>query len=251
VKVTLLNIQNPGDNKDYNGGFGTTWKIGHSYLSKTLMMIRSKMEYFPLVSYGYLAALLAGNGHEVDFVENELPEKSDLILLQVSLIGYRKEIEFLKKIREKTKSKIGIIGPFASVKPELFLEYGDFVVVGEPEEAISKIKDKLIPRGLISSEAVRNLDTLPYPDWHMFPLRKFSYYPIINKKPFTFMLSSRGCPCRCSYCPYKVLGPYRERDPLKVVNEIEYLVKAYGIKGLMFRDPTFSFNRRRTEIMKC
>jgi len=248
MKVTLLNIQEPGDNKDYNGGFGTTWQIGNSFLSKILEKMRSKGEYFPLVSYGYLAAILKQNGHEVEFIENKIPENSDLIILHGSLICYNKEIEFLKKIKEKTKSKIGIVGPFASVKPELFKNYSDFIILGEPEQTIFNIKNK-IPKGLIKSEYIKDLDILPYPDWSIFPFEKFSYSPIIQKKPFTFILSSRGCPYTCSYCPYKVFGNYRERNPIKVVDEIEYLQKKYGIKGLMFRDPMFSLNPEKTRIL--
>ena len=248
MKVTLLNIQEPGDNKDYNGGFGTTWQIGNSFLSKILKKMRSKGEYFPLISYGYLATILKQNGHEVEFIENKIPENSDLIIIHGSPIRYNKEIEFLKKIKQTTKSKIGIIGPFASVKPELFKKYSNFIILGEPEQAISKIKNK-VPKGLIKSDYTRDLDELPYPDWSIFPLEKFSYNPIISKKPFTFILSSRGCSYTCSYCPYKVFGLYRIRDPIKVVDEIEYLQKKYNIKGLMFRDPMFSLNPEKTKIM--
>lgn len=249
MKITLLSIQEPGDNKDYNGGFGTTWKIGDSFLSKILEKMRSKGEYFPLVSYGYLAAILKRNGHEVEYVENEVPKDSDLVILQGSPIRYNGEVELLKKIKKETKSKIGIVGPFASVKPELFEKYCDFVIIGEPEQAIINIKGGNIPQGLVKSESVLDLDTLPYPDWGIFSFEKFSYYPIIPKKPFTFIISSKGCPYTCSYCPYKVFGMYRARDPIKVVDEIEYLQTKYGIKGLMFRDPMFSLDPERTKTM--
>ncbi len=36
MKITLLNIQKTGDNKDYNGGFGTTFQAGKSCLVKLL-----------------------------------------------------------------------------------------------------------------------------------------------------------------------------------------------------------------------
>lgn len=249
IKVTILNIQEPGDNKDYNGGFGTTWQIGTSYLSKVLEKKRSKGEYFPLVSYGYLSSILKQNGHEVEFLENQVPKNSDLVILHVSPIRYKKEIKILKQIKNRTRSKIGLVGPFASVKPELFEKYSDFIIIGEPERVVSTIKNGHVPKGLVKSEPVEDLDTLPYPDWKIFPYRKFSYSPIIPKKPFSFILSSRGCPYNCSYCPYKVFGKYRVRDPKKVVDEIEYLQKEYGIKGLMFRDPMFSLNPKRTKII--
>jgi len=249
MKIALLNICKPGDNKDYNGGFGTTWNIGDSFLSKILEKMRSKMEYFPLVSYGYISSILKRNGHEVEFVENEIPKNADLVILHGSPIRYKEEIQFLKLIKEQTDSKIGITGPFASVRPELFKDYSDFVVVGEPEQVINNIKDEKIPRGVIKSESIQNLDTLPYPDWSIFPVNKFGYSPIIDSRPFIFILSSRGCPYTCSYCPYKVFGQYRTRNPLSVVDEIEYMQRRYGIKGLMFRDPMFSMNPEKIKVM--
>lgn len=249
MKIALLNIHRPGDNKDYNGGFGTTWQISRSFLSRVLERMRSKGEYFPLVSYGYLAAILKQSGHEVEFVENRIPENFDLVILHGSTIRYNEEIKYLKEIREKTKSRIGIVGPFASTKPELFKDYSDFVVLGEPEQAMFNLKDGNIPSGLVKSEPITDLDTLPYPDWSIFPIEKFSYSPILPKKPFTFVISSKGCPYTCSYCPYKVFGLYRARDPLKVVDEIEHLQKKYGVKGLMFRDPMFSLNPEKAKII--
>jgi len=249
MKITLLNIQESGDNKEYNGGFGTTWQIGNSILSRVLEKIRSKEEYFPLVSFGYLAAILKQNKHEVKFLENKIPTDSDIIIIQPSLIRHKKEIRFLKKIREATSSKIGLVGPFVSVKPELFRKYSDFMIIGEPEQAISKIKNRKIPRGIIKSRSTKNLDELPYPDWSIFPLKRFSYGLILPKKPFTFILSSRGCGYDCSYCPYKVLKGYRLRDPMKVVDEIEHMQEKYGIKSFMFRDPMFSLLPQKTRIM--
>ena len=149
MKVTLLNIQKAGDNKDFNAGFGTTFQAGNSIFSKLLQKVRLKGEYFPLVAYGYLSAILKQNGHEVNFVENSIPENSDLVILYGSIIRYEEEIAALKQIKAQTRSKIGIVGPFASVKPEIFQEYSDFIVLGEPEEAIYNINDNYIPKGLV------------------------------------------------------------------------------------------------------
>jgi anaerobic magnesium-protoporphyrin IX monomethyl ester cyclase len=60
------------------------------------------------------------------------------------------------------------------------------------------------------------------------------------------MLSSRGCPYTCGYCPYLVNSRYRVRRAENVVDEIEYLVKRFGIRGISFRDPMFTFHRSRT-----
>ena len=46
MKITLLNIQKAGDNKDYNGGFGTTFQVGKSYLAKLLEKKKAGGENF-------------------------------------------------------------------------------------------------------------------------------------------------------------------------------------------------------------
>lgn len=245
MKITLLNIQKSGDNKDYNGGFGTTFQVGKSFWARMLEKKRSSGECFPLMSYGYLAGIFKKNGHTVEVLTNEIPKDSDIVIIQCSLIRHNLEIDFIKRIREETKSKVGIIGPLAFAKPEFFINYANFVIKGEPEEAALKITDSYIPAGIIESNPIINLDNLPFPDWSVFPFERFSYKPTLPKKPFAFIQSSRGCVYTCNYCPYKVFGLYRERSVENVLDEIEYLVENYNIKSLMFRDPCFSFNKKR------
>ncbi len=57
-----------------------------------------------------------------------------------------------------------------------------------------------------------------------------------------FMQTSRGCPYTCSYCPYPVAQghKYRTRSPANVLAEFDYLVKSFGLKNLVIRDPEFT-----------
>ncbi len=249
MKITLLNIQKAGDNKDYNGGFGTTFRVGSSFFARLLEKKRASGEFFPIMSYGYLAGIFKKNGHTVEVATNEIPKDSDLIIIQCSLVRHNLEMDFIKKIKEETTSKIGLVGPFPSVKPDVFSSYADFIVQGEPEEVAFKIKGDYMPEGLVKSNPISNLDSIPFPDWDVFPIKRFSYQPLLPLKPFAFIQSSRGCVYGCNYCPYKVFGLYRERSVENVLAEIEGLIKKYGIKSLMFRDPCFSFNRKRAALI--
>ena len=62
-----------------------------------------------------------------------------------------------------------------------------------------------------------------------------------NAKPVLTMAASRGCPYRCDYCSLINTGGkvFRRRDPIKVVDEYEYLVDRYGVKQIGFIDPIF------------
>ena len=94
---------------------------------------------------------------------------------------------------------------------------------------------------------VEDLSSLPYPDWGVTPLRRYHYYPLLPKDPFATLLSSRGCPYGCDYCPYYVVQGSRFRflGAESVVDEIERGVERYGIRSYLFRDPCFGHDRRR------
>jgi len=245
MKIALLNVEEPGDNKDYNGGFGTTFQVGRSLGARLLQKIRATGEYFPLMSYGQLAGIFKQTGHQVSVVTNDIPRESDLVILHCSLIRHRREMDYIRRIRKETRARIGLIGPFVSVYPDLFADRADFIIQGEPEEVALQIRDQNLPRGVVKSSPVMDLDNLPFPDWDPFPVGEYSFWPTIRRRPFTFIQTGRGCAYACNYCPYKVFGVHRERSASNIAREIEYLQRRYGIRGLMFRDPCFSYNRRR------
>lgn len=88
----------------------------------------------------------------------------------------------------------------------------------------------------------RDLDSLPYPAWHLFPIHRYGLLPFADiAKPVLTMAGSRGCPYRCDYCSLIHTGgkTFRRRDPIQVVNEYEYLVDRYGVKQIGFIDPIF------------
>jgi len=104
------------------------------------------------------------------------------------------------------------------------------------------------PKGVIASNLVKDLDSLPFPRWDDHPIEEYSYFPLLKKKPFLTMISSRGCPYDCHYCPYMVVQTslWRKRSPKNVVDELEYLANNYGIKSITFRDAMFTVDMERT-----
>jgi anaerobic magnesium-protoporphyrin IX monomethyl ester cyclase len=64
----------------------------------------------------------------------------------------------------------------------------------------------------------------------------------------TAMVSSRGCPYRCTFClwPDILYGhKFRARSAENVVNEIEEAVRVYGHDEIYFDDDTFTIDRQR------
>jgi len=88
----------------------------------------------------------------------------------------------------------------------------------------------------------RDLDDLPYPAWHLFPIHRYGLLPFADfAKPVLTISGSRGCPYRCDYCSLIHTGGkvYRRRDPIKIVDEYEYMVDRFGVKQIGFVDPIF------------
>lgn len=252
MRIALVDINSKNNlvvNKDLSGGFGTTSNYGSSFFSKILINIKKNSVKIPILMFGYLARIFEDNGHEVEFIDKNKITNSDLYIIYTSLIEHNAEINFAIKIKKETKAKICFVGPFATFKPELFLEYADFVIAGEPEQACMKITDNYMYKGLVFSKKVEDLDTLSYPNWKPFDIYSFRYsHYMTSKKTFTTMITSRGCPYSCSYyCPYPEFQgkKFRKRSVINVLDEIDYLKSEYNVESILFRDPIYSLDMER------
>ncbi len=98
-------------------------------------------------------------------------------------------------------------------------------------------------------ELIQNLDTLPFPAYHLLPnfpkrykLPLFSY----PKSPNTSIISSRGCPYSCSYCDRSVFSRgFRFNSPEYILEHVAMLNRNYGIRHVFFYDDLFTFDRKR------
>lgn len=234
-------------NKDVMGGYGMRADFGRSFLAGILSRQKKKSLQIPVFAFGYIAAIFKKFGHQVFYLENQTPKEADLVLISSSIVDYKNELAWAKKIKTKTGAQVGFFGPFASTFPEIYLAAADFVIVNEPEDAVRKIAvEGNVPKGIIQSRIIDNLDDLPFPDWEIFPWPDFSYRPLIKKKPFFVVLSSRGCVMSCNYCPYKsYYGQIRNRSAASVAKELIYLKENFNLKAFQFRDPIFTADRNR------
>jgi radical SAM superfamily enzyme YgiQ (UPF0313 family) len=89
---------------------------------------------------------------------------------------------------------------------------------------------------------IKSLDDLPMPMHELLPLMKYRM-PLI-KGPFTFIVTSRGCPAGCTYCIKHVSYQYgtRLRSPRLLVDEIKHL-KSLGIHNIHMYADLFTVNR--------
>ncbi len=101
------------------------------------------------------------------------------------------------------------------------------------------------PRELIS-----NIDEIPFPSWHLFPPKKYPFAPqgtLAKNYPIANVLTSRGCPYGCTFCSTNTIWKriFRARSAKNIVDEIEMLVKDFGIKEIHFIDDNLTMQRQR------
>ena len=91
---------------------------------------------------------------------------------------------------------------------------------------------------------LRNLDDLPMPLHHLLPLDRYRM-PMI-KGPYTFIVTSRGCPAGCTYCIKHVSYQYsvRLRSPGKLVEEMA-LLRSLGVHHIHMYADLFTVNREQ------
>lgn len=139
----------------------------------------------------------------------------------------------------------------------------DYLIAGEPDATVHELASGRAEaeilglshrRGTDWVDApprpfLKDLDQLPFPKWELLPYQRYTLpkSSATEPVPFLAMLTSRGCPFGCHYCPYPVGQglPWRFRSPRNVVDEIEHLVNDLGIRYILFRDPMFSLRKDR------
>jgi anaerobic magnesium-protoporphyrin IX monomethyl ester cyclase len=172
-----------------------------------------------------------------------------------------KTAEIVKNISSEIPVIVG--GAHASALPAEVLKspYIDYVIIGEGEQTLPELIDCLAegrdsshmrgiafkssgevainPRG----EFIDNLDILPLP---ARDLLEPSWYGV-GKAACAMLLTSRGCPQRCSYCSvHQVMGSrLRCRAPEHVLAEIKNCHERFGITAFDIEDDNFTFIRER------
>jgi anaerobic magnesium-protoporphyrin IX monomethyl ester cyclase len=250
VKIVVLSAsrQTNCTLKDVAGGFGTVFTVGNSPFAKLLEFAKRRIAAIPNITLAYLDSILSAHGAEVQVLDVRKYDQlvpADLYLIASSIVDCNFEREIGIEAKRRFGSKVGYFGTFASSVPDFFSGAADFVVKEEIENIAPSIARGNIPEGIISAGFVQDLDALPFPKWDQFEIRKFRYQIITGKGITLPMLGSRGCPYTCNYCPYLVNSCYRVRSAESIVDEIRYLSAKYGIRGISFRDPNLTFNKKR------
>ncbi len=182
---------------------------------------------------------------------------ADLLVLPVSYGTLAADRAFLNELRgRKPLLKVLAVGPSLSYRQvdHVFSDLADLMVAGEPELALPAAARRLLageekpgrvinpyelaPEAYWPAGLLADLDLLPVPAWDIFAATPY---------PFLTILSSRGCPAGCGFCPYVAAQglEHRIQSPVHTAREMAFLVKDQHARRVMFRDPVFARDRSR------
>ncbi len=205
-----------------------------------------------------------GIEHE-DIEEKILKSAPDVVGVQVmtfTLIDSSMVSQTIRRVAPGIKIIWG--GPHPTLFPveSATLEQVDIVVRGEGEYPIigilNALRDGKPVESIPAIVTKKNLDK-PIPDLTYIanldelkiPAREYldpSLYTSVlaSEKTITTMMSSRGCPCKCTFCDRPQMGKaFRKQSAERVVDEMAHVVEHQGVGEIIFYDDTFNMDRKR------
>lgn len=234
----------------------------------------------PSLGIGYMAAVLEKHGYDVDVLDasaleltyDEIGEEiikrnPDVVSISALTPTIGVALDTADKVKQVKPDTVVVLGgyhPTFEYESVLEEESVDIVVRGEGEYTLlelvqfiesgwdladvcglafhDKDDDKLIVTP--DRPIITDLDELPFPAFHLFPMEK---YKILNiSTNVATIITTRGCPMQCSFCSSAALHGHhlRRRSPQNVVDEIEIRLKEQNIDTIAFMDDTFTLNKK-------
>ena len=210
-----------------------------------------------------------------DIQEQVIDFKPDLVGINCQFSRqykiYHQMFSLIKKINPGIKVLAG--GPHATVCPEEVLgdDNCDYLLLGEAEESFHELimafqqdteittidglgwkaqgKLRLNPK----LRFISDLNSIPFPAYHLMGLDKYfsldESHGIRHKKRFCPIITSRGCPAKCTFCSaHMVWGKkYRMRSIENVLEEMRLLKDQYGIEEIIFEDDNVTADAGRAK----
>jgi len=238
---------------------------------KSIMNVRPRQ---PL-SLAYIANLL--RNHEIKFldanvlkysIEKTLKEirkfNPDYLILTSSPVDRwecpNSNIDSIFEIINKANIKTVLTGSHGSLTPDWIFKKCkvDIIVRGESELTVLDVVNGKNPKGIsyrknnkiihnLDANRIQDLDAL-FPAYDLLPMDKYSYSFFDLPKPFSIMLTSRGCPFKCIFCSKAMAkDQYIVRSFENVIKEIKHLVDNFKIRSIFFQDWEFTIDKKRVE----
>lgn len=140
--------------------------------------------------------------------------------------GVKAVVEICRKVFPGKPILLG--GIYASLLPGHAREViqPDFLVQDPGEIKVAEVLADLWNLPELIADLPTHIDQFPYPAFELY--HKLGYF---------IVMSSRGCPFRCTFCAtYKINANFSQRSPDQVVREIMVQYRKLGVRDVAFYD---------------
>ncbi|MGA2785875.1 MAG: radical SAM protein [Candidatus Bathyarchaeia archaeon] len=208
-----------------------------------------------------------------EFIQSVSAFSPDILLVDVPTVSFPPTMKLLSEIKTRIGCKIVLAGGHVTaLANDVLMEYPyiDYCMLGEYEQsfrdfvrfeqqngkgtvlvdsiAYRREAQVITNRSNAHNSTLADLDQLPYPDRDDFKVQWYHDFEVAGK-PCVQMLTSRGCPYKCSFCmPIRVMygdtSYYSKRHPTSIVDEMVAVSEKYGARQVYFDDDTFAVDRQ-------
>jgi len=208
-------------------------------------------------------------GISPDEVLKRLDGKTKVVGISVNeAVSHQVSIDIMRLLRSHYPHLKFVFGGHhaTAVADELVHEQGvDYVVLAEGEITVLELVNALEKEEPVDSidglvwkhgrnekeHLVEDPDSINVYHTDVLPLENYwriRYAHGPTSGPYMNIVTSRGCPYSCKFCPSPMMSQrrWRPRSPESVVEEIEYYINKYGIRDFHIEDENFTSSPERT-----
>ncbi|MFC1632332.1 B12-binding domain-containing radical SAM protein [Candidatus Omnitrophota bacterium] len=212
---------------------------------------------------------------EIDALIELIKERQPLFVgISLRSPFFKLAAQITSAIKKRLKGLVVWGGVHAIIRPAQCIEFADIVCIGEGEEAILELANKLsngeaidrirnlwIKQGnqIIKNDLrplIQDLDAIPFPDFSNQDKFLVEDDAVLNlpapeQRTSYWIMTSRGCPFNCTFCcnsvlrsVYKDKGKYvRRRSVDNVIQELVEAKKRFkNLADIAFEDDVFTFD---------
>jgi len=232
----------------------------------------------PSLGLAYVAAMSQKRGDQVRILDMEVESTPlrqvvkehvpEVIGITANTIQIKSAWQVAQELKEITGAPIVLGGPHPTFLPAESVERPEIDIVvrsegeitwvdlcahletGESLEGVQGITYQQDGKVIHNPDrpVITDVDSLPFPAYHLFKLDHYTnLQPTLDhiEGDSYSMLTSRGCPYRCTYCSQVLPRRWRARSPENVLAEWRWLVKDLGAKEIGVLDDSFNIDRER------
>ncbi|MBK6929853.1 MAG: B12-binding domain-containing radical SAM protein [Saprospirales bacterium] len=200
---------------------------GFNYLTK-MCLTRMREAAFRMTKYAKAqgCTVLVSSSDSTDHYEEYLREGADFVLLGEGEITLRELILALESGKSHFDDIQGLA--FLPAPPH----NGPF---------------RTPPRPVLT-----DLDSLPDPAWDLVDMEAYRAVWMERHGYFSLNLATtRGCPFKCNWCAKPIYGNrYNSRSPQRVAQEIDLLIRQYGVHYFWMADDIFGLKPRWAQAFR-